>query len=417
MRNGSHAQAQGRSLLPHPVMCVLTVMALECCICTFGYAQERNYAPRGQAAGALFNKVDSLHQSVKRKLKSALGVKESDAFAKEDLAKPFDAHSQGGISEAVVDSSAMHVQGGTRQRDASQHYPSAMRPGESLGQAGGVQSGIGQSGVGQSGVGQSGAFPPRSQRRGYQPDPRQSNDGRVVAATENGWNRSDGFRPQTAPQNPTRPVEYQDAGYRQNYVRVAEETGHGAMPLSPPVDQGWPTENSGLHSSANPANPVRRWEGDPNSYPAQGYAREQPMDPRNGQNYGSFSGAPAGSNGPLPRGSVLGDSQLTATQHALRLIEENGDLKAKLAMMDAENRRLKDKLAQSESLLGRSTQAVEAAHEEIQALSATNKQLQASLSDSQQKYNRYLLETDRMLQSIREELDDVLVREISAKGN
>ncbi len=107
---------------------------------------------------------------------------------------------------------------------------------------------------------------------------------------------------------------------------------------------------------------------------------------------------------------------MTATQHALRLMEENGDLKARLAVIEAENGRLKEKLAQSENLLGRSTQAVEAAHQEIESLGVVNRDLQKKLNESEQRHGRYLMETDRMLQSIREELDDVLVREISSKG-
>ncbi|MCA9140198.1 MAG: hypothetical protein KDB00_25675 [Planctomycetales bacterium] len=375
---GFRADAWRLPMAMRHIISVLSLVMLTCCFANLGQAQERNYAPRGHAAGSLFSKVDHLQQSVKRKLKSALGVKDSSQNTQGDQ----------------PDHDQIHHDQTTQAASQSLLTPNQSNPV----------------------VGSPGSMAPASHRRGFQ-NPGRQDDGRVIAATENGWNQPERYPSQTLPPNNMRPVEYRDYEEPQGYIRVAEDSRHNSQPLPPPADDSWPAENSVLQPPASSGSPVRRWESDSRSYPPQGYANQRPIGPGETPNYGSFSGAVAGSSSPLPRGTVLGDSQITATQHALRLIEENGDLKAKLAMMDAEIKRLKDKLTQSETLLGRSTEAVEAAHQEIQTLSATNKQLQTSLSDSQQQYNRYLLETDRMLQSIREELDDVLVREISAKGN
>ncbi|MEO1615028.1 MAG: hypothetical protein AAFV88_04210 [Planctomycetota bacterium] len=120
---------------------------------------------------------------------------------------------------------------------------------------------------------------------------------------------------------------------------------------------------------------------------------------------------------PFAQGTVLGQSPVTATEHALRLIQENGDLKAQLAVSEAQAERLREKLMETQALLAQSSDAVQAAKDEIDSLVDSNRRLERKLSDAELKYNRYLAETDRMLQAIREELDDVLVREISSKGN
>ncbi|MEM6468478.1 MAG: hypothetical protein AAF802_02830 [Planctomycetota bacterium] len=120
---------------------------------------------------------------------------------------------------------------------------------------------------------------------------------------------------------------------------------------------------------------------------------------------------------PVANGAYLGQSPVTATEHALRLIEENGDLKAKLAASDAVAERLREKLTETQELLAQSSQAVQEARDEIDYLVDSNRKLQNDLEASETKYNRYLAETDRMLQAIREELDDVLVREISSNRN
>ncbi|MEM0925687.1 MAG: hypothetical protein AAGJ83_06600 [Planctomycetota bacterium] len=138
----------------------------------------------------------------------------------------------------------------------------------------------------------------------------------------------------------------------------------------------------------------------------------QPMQPR-------MSPPPSvgGSHFPVANGDFLGQAPITATERALRLIEENADLKAKLAAAEMQADRLREKLLETQSLLTDSSQAVQTAKEEIDLLVDSNRQLQQDLDASETRYNRYLAETDRMLDSIREELDDVLVREISSKRN
>ena len=157
----------------------------------------------------------------------------------------------------------------------------------------------------------------------------------------------------------TRRVEYRDAGYgqadygQQAYSQHEYSQQNARLPVPP---------SQAMPESSRPD--ASQWQGDsprqtqslpspppPSGYQDSGYrgqdlygngyqGSDYPNAYRSGSNSSGF-GRTSSPRGPLPRGSVLGDSQVTATQHALRLIEENGDLKAKLAMLDSENRRLK----------------------------------------------------------------------------
>lgn len=381
-------------------------------------AQERHHSRREQNPNSALRKLDLLQQSVKQKLKNALGVKPQNA------------------SDDDASASGANEMTGADDRQGQSHGPNF---GNDAAQSGN-------------------AAPPQYHPK-WTPQPtrpttteshprwvpptNQPDDANRGVAAENRWqpeqySQEQYFQEQYAQQQYNQQQypheQYAPEQYASpNPMRAAESAEQHAVgpaaynqiqrPLPPPIAElatGEIPHPTGQQGSG----PARRWDGQ-DAYgqgaygPQQGYPDPRASN-RSGMNYrgepSRLANGSVNTNAPLARGTVLGDNQITATQHALRLIEENGDLKAKLAMLDAENKRLKEKLDQTETLLGRSTKAVEGAYEEIEATRQINRELQTKLNDAEQKYNRYLMETDRMLQSIREELDDVLVREISANG-
>lgn len=389
------------------------------------FGQERRHTEREQRPGSIFKKVEVLQQSVKTKLKSALGVK--------------DANQQGDPSQAgVPDANWKQVDPATAQREGGpyRHFgqPHTDLPVDAV-----------------------------SHRRGYY-DAQLGSQNQIAGRQAGTVDTADLHVEQLPMQSSammdersTRRVEYRESGYgqadygqqgysQQEYSRQSDRLPvppSQAMPESSRADASQWSGNSPSPTQSLPTPPPPRGYQDSgnrgqnlygNGYPGSDATGSYRADSyRTGQSYqgqphqgapgsmGMQTSSPVGRTpsprGPLPRGSVLGDSQVTATQHALRLIEENGDLKAKLAMLESENRRLKEKYSESENTLARSTNAVKEAQKEIEALVNSNADLQKRLDESEKRYNRHLLETDRMLQSIREELDDVLVREISSKGS
>ena len=224
------------------------------------------------------------------------------------------------------------------------------------------------------------------------------------------------------------------AGFQQQYDQQVSPSSGTLPPLPEPIlnhpsqgvassqgfasGQGLAPGEAYMHSTRSPGqNP-----GQTSSGPTQPPAPSQPagathLPSQRPATHPANHQLPTPSTAPpLVHGTLLGQPQMTATQHALRLIEENGDLKARLAAITAENARLKDRLLQTQDLLTRSNEAVAAAKTEIDTLSIRNKTLSQRLREAEDQHNKHLLETDRMLHSIRQELDDVLVREISS-GN
>ncbi|MDV6030948.1 MAG: hypothetical protein F9B45_12770 [Phycisphaera sp. RhM] len=420
--SGANACAPRRSLI------AVSLLLLTLAAGSTAMAQERHHSRREQNPNSALRKLDLLQQSVKQKLKNALGVKPQNA------------------SDDDASASGADEMTGTDDRQGQSH---------------GTVSG---NDAAQSGNAAPPQFHPKwtpqptrpttaESHPRWVPPTNQPDDGNRGVAAENRWqperySQDQYFQEQYAQQQYAQ-QQYAQQQYSQqpypheqdaseqyaspNPMRAVESAEQHAVgpaaynqiqrPLPPPIAE-LATGEIPHPSGQQGGGPVRRWDGQDaygqgdygqgQRYPDPRYSNRSGMNDRGERS--RLANSSVNSNAPLARGSVLGDNQITATQHALRLIEENGDLKAKLAMLDAENKRLKEKLDQTETLLGRSTKAVEGAYEEIEATRQINRELQTKLNDAEQKYNRYLMETDRMLQSIREELDDVLVREISANG-
>ena len=117
---------------------------------------------------------------------------------------------------------------------------------------------------------------------------------------------------------------------------------------------------------------------------------------------------------PIIAGTHLGAAQITATEHALRLKDENEQLKSSRASLLSDNQLLKDQVAASRDLLNRMSTAISQAEQTLENAERANQELVRQVADVQRQQQRDQLNADRALQSIRDELDDVLMREITS---
>ncbi|TWU02363.1 hypothetical protein [Stieleria varia] len=114
-------------------------------------------------------------------------------------------------------------------------------------------------------------------------------------------------------------------------------------------------------------------------------------------------------------GTQLGQRQITATEHAIRLTRENEALRASRQSVLGDNQRLKQELAATQALLERTKLAMVQAKVQLDAADARNVELERQVAEMDRENKRYVRETDQVLNAIREELDDVLVRELNAQ--
>lgn len=113
-------------------------------------------------------------------------------------------------------------------------------------------------------------------------------------------------------------------------------------------------------------------------------------------------------------GARLGVAHMTATEHALRLKQENLELAASQKALLADNRNLRSRLDALREAVARAEVALAAAQKEIDQAQQTNRMLSQTVADYAAQRERYLLESDRIFQGIQDQLDDLLMREISA---
>ncbi|MDM4016777.1 hypothetical protein [Roseiconus lacunae] len=371
----------GRRLGTRQLVAFLLMLIILLGMVSDASAQDREYAPRSRSSALA--KLDRFQQSVKDRIRATFGGNESEKQPRLDRQGPHESVAQtvSGVdadatwSEATVpiDQSANSnlVPPPTYQQPRYQESPEAYSR-YSKPEPGGLSRAI-------------------SHRRSNQDQPSEqvasarANES-VGSSVENTVSMEQLLR-----QSPTQPVQYE-----QEYETPGSYGGDRAVVGPYATGTGMPAANTPMGIQP----PVRQ-------PPAMdSFGVNPPLGPPSMRSQ----------QVPSARGAILGGDPMTATQHALRLIEENGDLKAKLATSLAEVDRLREKLASTEYLLNTSNEAVTEAQDEMDQLTQDNRQLQRQLSDSEAKYNRYLRETDRMLESIREELDEVLVRELSS-GN
>jgi hypothetical protein len=186
---------------------------------------------------------------------------------------------------------------------------------------------------------------------------------------------------------------------------------HYAQPIPEPLR---PISGQPVPVTRRPV-PVKRQQL--HGEPLQGHSQQASGDYLV-QNGGSLNtSSPIPSEGPVVGGIRLGQTHITATERALDLMRENQVLRSARDSALADNQRLRDQLAAAKSLLARSNTAMTAARGELQSAEATNKSLRRKIDDLETQHKRSLIETDRILSNLRDELDEVLVNEISFNAN
>jgi hypothetical protein len=116
---------------------------------------------------------------------------------------------------------------------------------------------------------------------------------------------------------------------------------------------------------------------------------------------------------PSIAGAHLGALPMTANEHALRLQRENELLRITRESVFGDNQRLRDQLKATEDLLARIKVAMIDAKDELENAAKANRELKQQIVDIEREHKRSKSETDRLLGSIRGELDDVLMREMA----
>ena len=119
-------------------------------------------------------------------------------------------------------------------------------------------------------------------------------------------------------------------------------------------------------------------------------------------------------NAPPYSGIRLGNEHITATQHALQLQEENALLRGQQDVLQREVSRLREQLSASQNLVTKMQTAISDASDELRMLDVENQTLRSKISSLENENARQKLEARRMMTSIQQELDDILVREINA---
>ena len=95
-------------------------------------------------------------------------------------------------------------------------------------------------------------------------------------------------------------------------------------------------------------------------------------------------------------------------------MNENEFLRTSRNQLATDYQRLRETLKTTQELLARSDEAMREAQSELQNAATVNQRLTKKVADLEAQHQRYLIETDRMLASLREELDEVLVSEINS---
>ncbi len=94
----------------------------------------------------------------------------------------------------------------------------------------------------------------------------------------------------------------------------------------------------------------------------------------------SSQNGPNGSPAPSPGGSIFAQAEITATEHAIRLTEENALWKTRIAAIQAENRGLRERVNETEQLLRQSGSAIESARQELDDLDNSKSQAEQELA-------------------------------------
>ena len=233
-----------------------------------------------------------------------------------------------------------------------------------------------------------------------------------------------GTRPYPTQKQPSqfRPAQFRPAQFRPAQYRVTnpDESGSPRLPAvgsNPPSISQPARDFTDPHDFSMDAPPsvsrrsIRQGDSQfldvsPLPIPTQPYPNQVPE-------VGRYDAYP---NEPVERPSRLNGSQITATERAMQLTVENRELRRARDSALAENQRMRQSIQQNQVLLSRSNDAITMATTELQNAELANKTLREKIAVLEEEHKRYLIETDRMLSSLRDDLDEVLVNEINFNG-
>lgn len=108
--------------------------------------------------------------------------------------------------------------------------------------------------------------------------------------------------------------------------------------------------------------------------------------------------------------------KLTATERALKLQQENEELQYKLESANRMNKQLRETLNKKVNEERLFREAMANANTQLEQAYQENKRLNQKIAELEELARRQAIETERVLQSIKEELDQVVVGQVLEKG-
>ena len=112
--------------------------------------------------------------------------------------------------------------------------------------------------------------------------------------------------------------------------------------------------------------------------------------------------------------TLTDQQQVTASARVLQLQAQNEQLVAQIKAIQAESKRLNDIISENQKMLGRAEVSIGSSLEQLRAANQKNESLKQQIVRLQAESKMQKAESKRMLDSIRQRLDDVLIREISS---
>lgn len=360
---------------------------------------QSSYAPEEAKPSAL-QRLDGFHKSLKRKLSRPFRKSSSDSQDQSEASAVDYADTQPGLLTANVGQSLPQA-GLPMQTRHSAFDPTHRDWPPQIGQR---ATGPSQQSFSQQSFSQQ-SFSPQNSGGAYSMSPGQTMPGQTMTRSPAFEQHLQQYQPQ-----PSGMAEAYSHQQRQQYQPIQQVQFQNPTAASDRAMRAPYAEPPRLTAKTNvpePQQPTPPYDNQTNQ--RQGFANAAfPAS--------MSSGNDAGYNAPTVDGYYLGNAQITATERALRLQSEIQELRNTQQSLLSQNRQLREELDATNSLLARVDAAMRDAEAQLREANYTNEELNQRIAEMEREHNQYLLQTDRMLESIRTELDDVLMREIAAAG-
>lgn len=115
-------------------------------------------------------------------------------------------------------------------------------------------------------------------------------------------------------------------------------------------------------------------------------------------------------------GTELHEPQVLASERALRLQEENHQLRIKIQTLEGENAAIREKFSTTTDLLERMSAALNNAQQTLENAELANQQLKQELAALELRRQREQMAAEQELRSIQQEIDEALKEEIVYTG-